>query len=257
MKKIRQIGFSLFAVLIMVSCADNTIKEKTIKATAISISGDGSNYFKVVDGNYIFKVIKDDVIVGITLELIKEYEGTKDPKMYNISLVPLDKSGVALPGLEVDFYPATESDRDKVNDLLESKVGKRVSISFQWSYYSDEKRIIKQIMNDVENFEITRTEITIDETANVNASVVSAPAEEKEDWDKVLKSYESYIDQYIKLLKKASTGDATALSDYPAMMEKATDLSDKLDKASDNMSPAQLAKFMKLQTKLVEAASTL
>lgn len=76
-----------------------------------------------------------------------------------------------------------------------------------------------------------------------------------EDWDAVLKSYETYIDNYIALMKKAKTGDASALSDYPAMMQNATDLQTKLGSAENQLSTSQMAKFLELQNKLVKAAS--
>jgi hypothetical protein len=75
-----------------------------------------------------------------------------------------------------------------------------------------------------------------------------------EDWDAVLKSYENYIDQYIKLMKKAKNGDASAMTEYAAMMEKATDLAEKIESAGDELSTAQMNKFMQLQAKLANAA---
>lgn len=75
-----------------------------------------------------------------------------------------------------------------------------------------------------------------------------------EDWDAVLKSYETYIDQYIKLMKKAKDGDASAMTEYVEMMENATDLAEKMENAGDDLSTAQMNKFMELQTKMANAA---
>lgn len=75
-----------------------------------------------------------------------------------------------------------------------------------------------------------------------------------ENWDEVLTSYENYIDQYIKLMKKAKNGDASAMTEYAEMMEKATDLSEKMENAGDELSTEQMAKFVKLQSKLANAA---
>ena len=77
-----------------------------------------------------------------------------------------------------------------------------------------------------------------------------------EDWDAVLKSYEEFIDQYIKLLKKSQTGDMSALTEYAKYMEKASDLSEKLENANDELTSAQAAKFLKLQAKLANAAAS-
>lgn len=75
------------------------------------------------------------------------------------------------------------------------------------------------------------------------------------DIDAYLKSYEEYVDQYIKLMKKAKDGDMSAMTEYVGYMEKATDLSDKMEKAENEMSSAQMAKFLKIQVKLTQAAS--
>lgn len=77
------------------------------------------------------------------------------------------------------------------------------------------------------------------------------------DIDEYLKSYEEYVDQYIKLMKKAKDGDMSAMTEYAEYMEKATDLSEKMEKAESEMSSAQMAKFLKIQAKLTQAASNM
>ena len=78
-----------------------------------------------------------------------------------------------------------------------------------------------------------------------------------EDWDAILKDYETFIDKYISLMKKAKNGDMTALAEYSEYMEKATELSEKLGNAGGNLTATQAAKFAKLQTKLANAAANL
>lgn len=90
---------------------------------------------------------------------------------------------------------------------------------------------------------------------SVTSSEEEGEANENEDWDAVLKSYETYIDNYTALMKKAKTGDASALSDYPAMMQNATDLQTKLGSAENQLSTSQMEKFLELQNKLIKAAS--
>ncbi|WP_320052640.1 DUF6591 domain-containing protein [uncultured Acetobacteroides sp.] len=93
----------------------------------------------------------------------------------------------------------------------------------------------------------TTTELTGKETTTETAS--------SENWDDVLNSYEEYIDQYIKLMKKANTGDMSAVSEYPAMMDKANELGEKLQNASTTLTSEQMSRFAKLQTKLTNAAT--
>jgi hypothetical protein len=122
-------------------------------------------------------------------------------------------------------------------------------------------------MKEAESFEITRADLTGGSSSEVSSSDdgssddgsndESVSSSGSEDWDDILKSYEDYIDQYIKLLKKANNGDASALSEYPAMMEKATDLAGKLENAGNDLTPTQASKFAKLQVKLANAAMEL
>lgn len=72
--------------------------------------------------------------------------------------------------------------------------------------------------------------------------------------DKLLDSYESYVNQYIKVAKKIANDDMSALSEYPSLYSKAQDLSDKLEKAHGQMSSAQWERYSKLTVKMVEAA---
>jgi hypothetical protein len=48
-----------------------------------------------------------------------------------------------------------------------------------------------------------------------------------------------------------------SLSEYASMMEKATDLSNKMSNAGDQLSTTQMSRFMKMQTKLANAAANL
>ena len=77
-----------------------------------------------------------------------------------------------------------------------------------------------------------------------------------ENWDEIIKNYGEYVDKYIVLAQKASKGDASALQEYPAMMEKATELSDKLDKAKEGtLTPEQVKRFSEIAMKMANAAT--
>ena len=53
------------------------------------------------------------------------------------------------------------------------------------------------------------------------AAKPQAPVQAASGCDATLKNYSDFVDQYIKLLKKANAGDMTALGEYPKLMEKA------------------------------------
>lgn len=75
-----------------------------------------------------------------------------------------------------------------------------------------------------------------------------------ENWDALLKSYEEYVDKYISYLKKASKGDMTALSEYPALMRKAQEFNDKMKSAKGDMSVSQWARYNEITMKMLDAA---
>ncbi len=86
----------------------------------------------------------------------------------------------------------------------------------------------------------------VDEAAN---SVGSS------DYDELLDSYESYIESYISLMKKASSknGDISDMEEYLAFMKKAQDLSSELDKNQDDMTSEQKKRFNDLQDKFAKS----
>lgn len=75
-----------------------------------------------------------------------------------------------------------------------------------------------------------------------------------EDWDALLAAYEQYVDKYISYVKKAAKGDITALTEYPSLMKKAQQLSDKIQKAQGELSSSQVARFNKISAKMIKAA---
>lgn len=94
------------------------------------------------------------------------------------------------------------------------------------------------------SFSVSATEVNSELSVSVNAG---------NDWDALLDSYESYVNQYIKTMEKAKAGDATALTSYASMLKKSQDLQKKLENASSDMTPEQLARYQKINAKLLKA----
>jgi len=102
------------------------------------------------------------------------------------------------------------------------------------------------------------TTIAIDAVeSSKNTSVKETKVGGKENWDKLLDSYEKYVDKYIALCKKVSSGDLGAMTEYTSMMSQAQDLSEKLTKAQGEMTSAQWNRYMKILQKMTDAASNL
>lgn len=74
-------------------------------------------------------------------------------------------------------------------------------------------------------------------------------------FDEWLDDYEDYVDKYISFVKKAKSGDVRALAEYPALMQKAQDLNDKIEDVKSDLSHSQLARYNKITQKLAKAAA--
>ena len=90
-------------------------------------------------------------------------------------------------------------------------------------------------------------------TAGINANAATSSVMSASDWDKVLDSYEKYVNEYIAVYKKVQAGDASAYSQLASLMEKYQKLADQLDKASGELTASQLARLQKINAKLAKA----
>lgn len=86
-----------------------------------------------------------------------------------------------------------------------------------------------------------------------DSEVVTSSSE----WDDVLNDYDEYVDNYIKVMKKAADGDIDAIGESADLMQKAQSLGDKLENAKSSMNGSQMNRFLKIQQKLVNAAANM
>lgn len=94
--------------------------------------------------------------------------------------------------------------------------------------------------------------------AGIAAEVTEEESQAKtEDWDSVLDDYETFITDYVSLMKKAKAGDVSAVTEYASCLEKANSLGEKLEKAQSTLTSSQISRMTKLQAKIIAAASEL
>lgn len=117
----------------------------------------------------------------------------------------------------------------------------------RWSVNAENKPV---------SFRITSA---VDGTSSVSdtSTKVSNTVSNSSDWDDTLAEYEEFIDDYIKLLKKAKNNDMGAISESASILEKAQSLAEKLSNAQSSLTPAQTTRFMKLQQKIASAAANM
>ena len=282
MKKFKLFGVALMAVMFLASCGGGggSKDEKVnvqIKPSKTKIKGKLSKFLEVVDGTY--KISKGDgsfggdyqilvkvKSIGTTADQFDEIHGNNKGNSGGMTLAILDDTGLPIGGL--DKFKLHYGEKDKVIYLLENQ-GEEDFLKFTVDIWYGSEIYENGLPENINSFEVG-SEVTDYEPSassdNYSSSSNYSDNEEEEeedtysssnseDWDAVLKSYESYIDLYIKLMKKAKNGDMSAMTEYVSMMEKATDLAEKMGNAGDDLSATQIAKFVKLQTKLANAAA--
>ena len=272
-----KILYAILAIIafLITSCGGGT-KEVIIKNSSKDFVGDLKGYLEVVDGNYTLVKPSMDLILTVKLKAIKQLEIGKEFGEIRAEL--RDENGMPISGastfvLAKEGWVTTESENSKVDDALKDGQGE-FAVQFKYDTYSSgggslgATDAMKIASKKAKTFAIVSSKFK--EVSSSSSSVSSSTSssnnnEEKtssnksgsENWDKLLESYEKYINQYISLLKKAKAGDASALSDYPSMMQKATDLQIRITNASGDLSTAQMERFTKQQTKLMNAANKL
>lgn len=88
----------------------------------------------------------------------------------------------------------------------------------------------------------------------INAATTSTEVTaQATDWDTILKNYDSYVTKYIAAYKKAQAGDPTAMAEMAKLLKQAEKLQAQLEAASDDMTPEQMQKYMKITQKLANA----
>ena len=188
--------------------------------------------------------------IVLTTVYVTEYGKSFDLKRGNVDRLTINKTARTLGGMRKWNMPAElEEGEDGVTKGLFNVLKKEAN-----KYVKNNTNPIIELPNSqgTGNEQMER----VSEPSNNNEERAKKKGK-SEDWDAVLTSYEEYVDKYITFAKKAVKGDVKALAKYPALMQKAEELSDKLEKAEDEMSSAQVARYTKISMKLAKAAEEL
>jgi hypothetical protein len=247
-----------FWALAIVSCGGKKGGDSfEVSVDNTTIGGKLSSYFTLVDKTYKYKKgIVDEV--NVELQCIEPLP--ENLKAY-IAVEVLDEDGNVISARKADAWSFSDYDV-----LRQASSGQTVTIKIENHENVGEEIPAKIRLSSIveEDDEINGSNsLTSDENSSDDdvASILDESDDDiistssgSEDWDDLLQSYEQYVDKYISYLKKASKGDMTALSEYPALMQKAQEFSDKMKNAQSNMSASQWAKYNKITMKMLEAA---
>lgn len=244
-----------------------------VKPTETAVSGDMEGCFTVVDKEY--KATGDLANGIITVELERTNQelpfelngrelwsfGTSDASAnvkVGFGIEFLDAEGNVVEKVSANGSGLSGSyDSDEAVALCKLKPGKTGTIRF----------IVHEEAKGAVSFRITtayeESEDSNDESSESDSEISSESGSEissesgSEDWDALLDSYNSYVTKYISFMKKAANGDASAMAEYPALMQKAQEYSEKMSGAQRDMSASQWARYMKITNKLTAAAQNM
>lgn len=205
--------------------------------------------------------------VTLTIKCIKNKKDNKQltPRLRAEGKVYLlDEYGSILYTSRAIDFPKEEGEEKVINVEFEEVS----DISVDNGMVTDES-ILKKILTPVKKLQVDadylcwetisepEMEVNSSEEDSESISYNDEESSDSEDWDSVLDSYEQYVNKYVSLAKKAAKGDMSAMSEYPSLMEKAQELSDKLSNAKSNMTSSQQSRYMKITQKMANMAASL
>lgn len=277
MKTFKYLTIAVMAVS-LASCGGkkNSDENEKIVLTpeTTSIKGDLGDYFTVVDKEY---TVTNDFGNMVTVEV----ERNDNDYLFELKGVePYGTSGRGVTGhagfgIEIldedgnviEKTAATASglsgmySSDDMKEALKLRAGETGTVRWSFSFDSDAKPAKFRLTSSYEEVDSSDWDSDNDtsddeeySSSDVDESSSSSSSSGSHDWDALLDSYEQYVDKYISLMKKASKGDMSALSEYPALMEKAQEFSEQMQDAQGEMSASQWTKYMKITNKMAQAA---
>lgn len=266
-----QLALVAFITLFLTSCEVKELPEANVKPKTTTLKGGLKDYFEVVDKEYKIQAqentYKNEGMITVEIRRNdKDFDfptdnlnpfGTIKGEDYHVGfgIELFDESGspviVSNPTTGGMMGPYSSDD---VMGLI--RLAKGESGFIRWNVSGDK-------IDGLTSFQISSA--VEKSTGTVSSSSDESYSEEvsmetpkgSADVDKMLDSYEEYVDQYIAVLKKSQSGDMSAMEDYPALMEKAEEWGQKMQDTQNenNVSPAQMKRMLKIQAKMTNAAA--
>lgn len=252
-----------------VASTDESSKENVLKPVETEVSGDMEGCFTIVDKEY--KPTEDwgDGLITVEFERTDEKlpfelngrelwtfgtsgEGNYVKVGFGVEFLDADgnvlkKMSANASGLSGPYSPEEAIQLVKLKSgrkgsmrfcTVKGAVGFRISSAFEEGEGWDSNKSSSEVSSSYD-----------DDNDSSSSSGGSAK------WDAILDSYDSYVTKYISYMKKVAKGDMNALSEYPALMEKAQEFSEKISGAHDEMSASQWARYINITNKMSTAAS--
>lgn len=262
MKKTRffgRVALTGLLLLCLSACGSKNSSDDVYDVTVdnTTIGGKLSKYFTLEDKTYKYK---KGIIDEVSVELRCIEPLPENMKAY-IGVDVLDEDGSVIAAGKPDVWSFNDYDvlqQASPDQIVTIKIENHQNVGdskpgkIRLSSVIEEDNSSSYSSSSASSY-VTTTD-TEDADEDSNASSESAKSE---DWDSLLNSYEQYVDKYISYMKKAANGDMSALAEYPALMEKAQEFSEKMENAQGDMTSSQWARYMKITNKMTQAMSNM
>lgn len=228
-----------------------------------TIGGKLSQYFSLEDKTYKYRKVEEGELGydDVTVELKCIQPLPENLKAF-IGVEVLDEDGNVISVGNADYDSFADFDvlrQATPGQIVTIKIENRENVGDNTPAKIRLSSIVKEVEETTTSGSSSSSEssddssVSSDDSSDEDESISSSSTSSK-DWDSMLDSYEEYVDKYIVLAKKAAKGDMSAMAEYAGLMQKAQDLSDKINGAKGDMSASQWARYMKITTKMTKAA---
>lgn len=265
--------------LILASCGKESKKSNehadvTLTPASTTIKGHLKEYFTVVDKSYVVKYDESRLLhpYMISIELQRTDvpfkfdtegidpvgtfgEGVNGNFGIGIDIIDADGNIAMSWSPTADGFSGVYSD-DDLKDLLLLDSGETGRV--RWSTDDFEKYENKNFTFKVSSYlhiekQSSRSSGSTYDADNYTARETREEASSSSDWNKVIDSYEKYVNEYIAVYKKVQAGDANAYTKLASLSEEYQELGEQLVNASDEMTSSQMARLQKINLKLADA----
>ena len=276
----------LVSLLSFTSCNNAKDGKVELDVTNAEVEGDNNDIVSIEDGNYtLVGTVKGDMgqelYIQVKVRLKNPVKKSAEEISFvtgNVNLEIIDENDMSMIKL-----PLKENEEFK-KFITEGKEDD--TKEFKFSYVMNDKDQYAQIMKEAKSVKLVDLSLYNYENTDMIADEGSASYDEDIDnssdidnsddndetsdddssfdetsednnLDELLDKYEEYYDTYISLMKKAKNGDVSAVVEYGKYLKKSQELSKKIEQAKGDLTTSQLARFQKIQMKLMKAMKEL
>lgn len=272
---------SFILLVFATSCGGGSTKPKEIEPSTTEFrSGELARYIEVESeaSQLTYSEVKGAIgtqyiRLNVPVKMVKD--GFKDVDPRDISFISLLAVAVVdlidENGSKVQDLDLKSDDYLKLKKLLTQEEGATEILVFEGEFHNHEDApkwfeaavgYTPTLTADIQinnssissNAEVVEEIAVVDSDEDSDDSYSSSSSTSDEDFDEFLTAYENYINKYIAIMQKAKNGDYSAMTEASTLMQDAQEYGEKLQKMSGSLTPAQIAKFQKLQQKLLSAA---